>query len=187
MSKTNSINKLPEKNKLVKIPSLEDCVFNSKLFIDLDSTYEQSSNYSFDKDLENSNEIDDDIDNGCFLIKELMEELDSPESDISKGDKKEELKSYGKSLLPLVNNGYEFIPKEYRKNVNNNSTNKNIPKSYNKFTENFSKSNLFFQTKHKSIKERKGDWFCKLCQNLNFSFRTQCNRCKTAKEECIQK
>ena len=187
MSKTNSISQLPEKNKLTKIPSLEDCVFNSKLFIDLDSTYEHSSNYSFDKDSENSNEIDDDIDNSCFLIKELMEELDSPKSDISKGAKKEETISYGKSLILLVNNGYEFIPKEYRKNGSNNSNNKIITKSYNKFTENFSNSNLFFQTKHKSIKERKGDWYCRLCQNLNFSFRTQCNRCKTAKEECIQK
>lgn len=26
--------------------------------------------------------------------------------------------------------------------------------------------------------QRKGDWVCLYCQNLNYSFRKKCNRCK---------
>lgn len=31
--------------------------------------------------------------------------------------------------------------------------------------------------------ERAGDWYCFKCQNLNFAFRTECNRCKLSKQE----
>ena len=40
--------------------------------------------------------------------------------------------------------------------------------------------------KNKNIKpfvERTGDWICKKCQNLNFSFRNKCNRCGLEKTE----
>jgi len=37
--------------------------------------------------------------------------------------------------------------------------------------------------KKKIIVERKGDWVCIKCKNLNFSFRIVCNRCKITKEE----
>lgn len=30
---------------------------------------------------------------------------------------------------------------------------------------------------NKSNEERVGDWVCLECANLNFSFRSQCNRC----------
>ena len=46
--------------------------------------------------------------------------------------------------------------------------------------------NNYYQLKHKSIKERKGDWLCRLCSNLNFAFRKECNRCKVPKEKCIK-
>ena len=36
--------------------------------------------------------------------------------------------------------------------------------------------------KKKPLVERKGDWQCPLCHNLNFAFRTSCNRCKLPKE-----
>ena len=67
MSETGKSNELPEK-KLFKISSLEDRIFNSKLFIDLDSTDEQSLNNSLENESENSNEIND-INNDYFLIK----------------------------------------------------------------------------------------------------------------------
>ena len=35
----------------------------------------------------------------------------------------------------------------------------------------------------KLLKERKGDWVCYFCKNLNFSFRDICNRCQKTKEE----
>ena len=176
MFETFQSNQSPDEKKVFKISSLEDCVFNSKLFIDLDSTDEYSLNNSFEKDSENSNEIND-IKDDYYLIKELLEELDSPKSNSLK---EENNLNYSKSLLPLINNGYKFIPKGYKNNKDTNFNKKN--KNYNKYN---MKNTEEYQIKHKTIKERKGDWTCQLCSNLNFSFRKVCNRCKTPKEECI--
>ena len=38
------------------------------------------------------------------------------------------------------------------------------------------------ERKKKPLIERKGDWQCPLCHNLNFAFRVSCNRCKLPKE-----
>ena len=35
----------------------------------------------------------------------------------------------------------------------------------------------------KPFNERLGDWICYNCQNLNFTFRTNCNRCHMPKSE----
>ena len=190
MSENNLINKSTQ-SSIPRISSFDNCVFNSKLFIDLDSTYEQSLNNSYTKESENLPELDDsNFNNGCFLIKELIEELDSPKLDslIEESGENKENKA-NKSLLSLVNNGYEFLPKGYRNSLDQNSNNK-VPKMFNKYnikiSDNLNKNN-FYPTKHKSIKERKGDWFCQLCLNLNFAFRTKWNRCKAPKEECMQK
>ena len=175
MSETFSVNESSKKNNnLIKIPSMEDCIFNSKLFIDLDSTYEQSLTNSSDKEWDNSEDLDN-IENESLLIKELIEELDSPTSCSLHDDSS---LNYNKSIIPLVNKGYEFIPKGYKNNTDKSSGNKMI-KIYNKY--NILPENNF-KVKHKSFKERKGDWFCKLCNNLNFAFRTKCNRCKAPKE-----
>ena len=36
------------------------------------------------------------------------------------------------------------------------------------------------------FEERTGDWICKNCRNLNFSFRFECNRCKLPKKEVME-
>ena len=41
------------------------------------------------------------------------------------------------------------------------------------------------EKKKKTLIERKGDWQCPLCHNLNFAFRVSCNRCKLPKEMYI--
>ena len=182
MSETSSNNK----SCIPRISSLDNCIFNSKLFIDLDSTYEQSLNNSYSKEIENLDDIDD-IQNGHFLIKELIDELDSPKSDIMFDNSESE---NSKSLTSLVNTGYEFIPKKYRNSLDQNAIDR-MPTIFNKYNlqtnENNSNKKNFYPNKTKSIKERKGDWFCQLCSNLNFSFRKKCNRCKTLKEECMKK
>ena len=33
----------------------------------------------------------------------------------------------------------------------------------------------------KKLVTRPGDWYCKYCFNLNFSFRNTCNRCRLSK------
>ena len=53
----------------------------------------------------------------------------------------------------------------------------------NKIKNNFNSNQ---QKAKKVIKERKGDWVCQFCCNINFAFRTICNRCKGRKEECLQ-
>lgn len=37
--------------------------------------------------------------------------------------------------------------------------------------------------KKKTLVERKGDWSCVRCKNLNFAFRHECNRCKHPKKD----
>lgn len=32
-------------------------------------------------------------------------------------------------------------------------------------------------------KEKRDDWTCPICQNLNFGFRMTCNRCQSSREE----
>lgn len=43
--------------------------------------------------------------------------------------------------------------------------------------------NRFYKKNTKPFSERERDWICPECKNLNFAFRTQCNRCKRAKED----
>ena len=40
--------------------------------------------------------------------------------------------------------------------------------------------------KTRPFAERQGDWICKLCKNLNFAFRNECNRCKVPKKVCLE-
>ena len=43
-------------------------------------------------------------------------------------------------------------------------------------------NNNIEKKKKKPLIERKGDWQCPKCHNLNFAFRQQCNRCSLSKE-----
>ena len=47
-------------------------------------------------------------------------------------------------------------------------------------------NNKYQKKKQKPFMERTGDWICKKCKNLNFSFRQECNRCKLPKKEVIE-
>ena len=38
-----------------------------------------------------------------------------------------------------------------------------------------------FDINERQYEIRRGDWFCQYCYNLNFAFRTQCNRCNNSK------
>ena len=154
-----------------KIPLFKDNIFNSILFIDLDSTYDSSINDSNEEESKNSEAIDDNIKDESFLNKDLIEELDSPESDM--------IKFYNsvnnnKATSTLKNNGYKFIPKKYRNDANNNCKDKY---SHNNFEYNIN-NNKSYKYRIKNKKERKDDWICKYCLNLNFAFRKKCNICK---------
>ena len=184
MSETALEKKLSENKNLIRISSL-DSIFNSKLFIDLDSTYEKSLNDSLDNDTDNSSDLHD-IDNKIFLTKDLIDELDFSNDSL----KDDNSLNVSKSLLSLVNSGYEFIPKGFKQTPPDKASKTKLPKNFNKYNMNSPEDNInnFYLTKNKGfIKERKGDWVCQICMNLNFSFRVKCNRCKNPKEQCLKK
>ena len=110
-AKITSFNQHKSKRKLYSpIPTFKNQIFNSKLFITLDSNFsEEDSTSSEDETYKN---IEDDINNkGCYLNKELIEELDSPNI----LEENEDKKIFEQNLiLSLVNFGYEYIPKKYQ-------------------------------------------------------------------------
>ena len=176
MSSTSE--KKPEATSERKISTeiLDESIFNSKIFIHLNSN--DSLNNTYTQESENKNESEEETNeenNDYYLINELIEQIDSSsslntpknsETKINFEEKKEDL---SKNLLNLVDNGYEFLPKSYK--IKQKTSNKyNIP---------IVKDNV---AKKKAFQEREGDWVCKYCQNLNFAFRTKCNRCKAFKK-----
>jgi len=173
------------KGDIQKIPNIEDSIFNSKLFLNINLNNDYLNN-SFSQNSEDSTEIED-SNSSSFLTKELIDELNSLNSDITFKDKKS---FNNKSFLYSVNNANLFTPNNQANNINKEDKiqngffsgrfNKYNLKSYNKF-----KSNYDYK-RYKIIKDKKRDWVCQLCLNLNYSFRNECNRCKLPKETCIQ-
>ena len=152
--------------------------FNSKLFLDIGidtsndtETDESKSNDSFD-----SEELESKNNNDYFLLNDLLKELDL---------------SYSEKISNPKKNNY------IASNLNNNNNyclnNNNICYPYiNGMLEYIYLINLINSQRingdtEKKLYEKKGDWICRFCQNLNFSFRTQCNRCKACKSEAIKR
>jgi hypothetical protein len=88
-----------------------------------------------------------------------------------------------RNVFDAINNSIEES-----KNINNNNiSGKNKGKNlYNK--NNKRKNNNYIRKEYKELninekqfEIRRGDWFCQYCYNLNFAFRTQCNRCNNSK------
>ena len=142
-------------------------VFNSKLFFDLNINEDIET---FNENSENNTEDSEnsfDLEESNYLSNELIEELDScDDNSYTKSDNK----NIVDSLLSLASNGYEFTPKNYTIFYNKN------PKAFNNNSNN---NNCF----NNNLRDPKKDWICSFCNNLNYSFRTKCNRCKIRKEE----
>ena len=94
----------------------------------------------------------------------------------------------------MSGNNYNFSDPIANRDADNSSifinTQKNIsisPTLSNQtyFKENGEKYKDFkkFNRNKKSFIERPGDWVCCNCKNLNFAFRTNCNRCHLTKSE----
>ena len=150
-----------------------DSIFNSKLFLNIDVNNEQYLNNSYIKDLDNSNEIED-INTSLFLTKELIEELNSSKTDIS----------LNKSSIKdkIINNS---IDEQLNYLINNRLFYGNGNESFNKYNfKNYVENkNRMSHKKNKFPREKKMEWVCPLCHNLNYAFRTICNRCKIPKKE----
>jgi hypothetical protein len=149
-----------------------DSIFNSKLFLNIDINNEQYLNNSYIKDPDNSGEIED-INTGLFLTKELIEELNSSKTDISLNKSSIEDKD-----INNINDELYYL-------INNRLFDGNGNESFNKYNfKNYVENkNRITHKKYKFPREKKEDWVCPLCHNLNYSFRTICNRCKIPKKE----
>ena len=66
---------------------------------------------------------------------------------------------------------------------NNKNLNENIPNQLSFMSSNNKKEDKQPIKKRKKIEKREGDWICYKCNNLNFSFRNSCNKCKSLKME----
>ena len=80
-----------------------------------------------------------------------------------------------KSLSTNSNSSqYSYNEKQNYKNDKEHFNNQNMKKQK---EVNKNKKNC------KKFKERKGDWTCFYCKNLNFSFRNECNKCNIKKKK----
>ena len=160
---------LPELDQVVlqeekELFNSSKALFNSKLFINLDIT--DQDNY-----LNNENIIEEGMDNTAefeeinYLSNEKEKELN-----IDTKNNKNIINNniILDSLLSLAKDGYEFKPKNYKPYQSN--SNRYIKQTYNK--------NVYYNNN----RDKKNDWFCSYCNNLNFSFRNKCNKRKVSKE-----
>ena len=166
--------------------SSENNIFNSILFFDLDLAFIKSNDNLISSSDETPNIIDEDINNkSYFLIKELIKDLDSIDSlDINKNI---ENKNKSNFVVSLGNKEYNFIPRNYKNNKETFMNKENKIKSREELFNKKKINNFLNKKKNIYVKERKGDWICQNCFNLNFSFRTICNKCKGKKEECLKR
>ena len=91
-----------------------------------------------------------------------------------------------RNLLDAINNdninepksiSYNICGKNKRKKLYNRNSKINKKKNNN----NVRKEHKVFDINERQYEIRRGDWFCQYCYNLNFAFRTQCNRCNNSK------
>ena len=175
-------------------------LFNSRLFIDMEINKEiEDLNFNSENNTEDS-ENSFQLEEKNYLSNELIEELDfcntknikDSNSEKEKDNKINNMNSNGNiinSLLSLVDNGYTFKPKNfipiYDNNKNKNLYNKNNNNN-NCSKQNITTNNLYLNNNLNcsNFRDQKKDWVCTFCNNLNYSFRTKCNRCKINKEVC---
>ena len=183
----NPSNKLNYNKPLINpISTPNNKLFNSILYFDLDYKFIKSLECKTPPENEKSINIEEDINNnGCFLIKELIDALNSIDS-LETEQNQNHKKIISNLILPFDNKNYEFYPKKYKYNKKFNMNTENSIKSGEEL---FNKAKKISVQKKRfnGVKERKGDWICQNCYNLNFAFRAVCNRCKGKKEECLQR
>ena len=128
--------------------TFETQIFNSMLFLYLDSDYPEEKNDLNNQDtIYNFNELEE----INFLSNELIDELNKSSMLCDKeSENKNEIRlneSIINSLISLAKDGYEFIPKNYK---SKNNQNKNSKKNQNLNYENRNKYNKFRTNKKNS-------------------------------------
>ena len=148
-------------------PSSNKPLFNSKLFLNLDFNTQEELNDSINEEKNTKEDFSSDFEQ-MFLSNELIQDLNNDDdlnNNLNDDKNKEEnitKTNIINSLISLAKDGYEFKPKNYKsEKINKDKFGKN------KF--------------NNKKRENKNDWICPLCNNLNFSFRKICNKCKISK------
>ena len=200
MSKTNKSHNELTRNKI--------STFNSKLFLDMELSEENINSNSDTDDSDVSIETPD-MKLKDFLSNDLIEELELPlynqKTDISNNlnNNKKNFENYKyilnnnnnfkngytfklnnnvniynslkyNPLLPLINKGYVFFPKNIQSNDNE--------KDYKINCEDNNIINYIKQNEYLFKINKKNDWLCIICNNINYGFRVKCNRCGFLKE-----
>lgn len=112
---------------------------------------------------------DSEEDFGFYLSKELLEKLDDSSEEVINKNFNESIDS-DKEISSTETKGDTSI----EEGNSSDAEQKISPIEDNKEPG---------EGKKKKFEEREGDWNCMKCKNLNFAFRTNCNRCKTSKVE----
>ena len=171
-----SVNSFEDEEKLIPPNLLDFSPVKNSLTCDINSNIiPKNLLNSFEKEEKHDNEKIKPELQKYILPKELF--------DTTKGKKKSDLEDIDEKKLKAK----PFIPTKYKMN---NTFLANYPANFFNSKVNYlNKYNSFIQyelsikkTKKKFI-ERKGDWKCSKCNNINFAFRNQCNKCKISKEE----
>ena len=179
--------------------------FNSKLFLDMELSDENILPHNNAEDSDSSTKYSSLRLKDC-LSNDLIKELDLPLN-----NQKDELKLNNNTQIKWQNNYNPFIENNKNNNnleINNNiykinfSKNNNLLSTINKghkfnpyyLNNNYMESSstkfqeknkiFYFIQKNKNLfkKNRRVDWLCSFCNNINYSFRVKCNRCGASKE-----
>ena len=148
MSSISQLSSETQKDFIEKEQS--NSIFNSKLFLylDTDNTYNQeenneSTNQSFNDNLEELDEIN-------FLSNELIRELNSCCMNIQENNEFQDENKINtniiNSLISLAKDGYEFKPKNYKASNNDKIDNKNY---------HYNNSNFKFKNRYNKYKNNK--------------------------------
>ena len=151
--------------------NLKESPFNSKLFFDLNTSLNDIDTSGSDNS-NDSNEIDIKNNKNFFLLNDLIKEMDSSLYEQEENPKKY-IDNYIYNPPNYIMNRNIFYPYGYIPLFEKNIIRR---KNYNGCV-----------IKNRTLNEKKDDWICFFCHNLNFSFRTKCNRCKAAKIESLKR